>query len=263
MLCGGMTETERSHAALGVRAALALPAWIVGVSFLGVGSLARDAGHPLGAALLSTLLVWAAPAQLILYGSLARDGLIAAAALAVGLSGIRLLPMALAFLPLVRRPGQPLWIQFAAAHCMAATTWIEAMRRLPDMDEAGRLPFYFGFALTCLALSATATVLGFLLVGALPLPLAAGFLCLTPIYFTISLAAGARFPSDWLAIGLGLGLAPLAQTIVGKDFDLLATGIVGGTAAHLAAKRPLSAPCGAPAASRRTTKVIAARLATR
>ena len=228
-----MTATGRIHAALGIRAALALPAWIVGISFLGVGSLARDAGHPLGAAVLSTFLVWAAPAQMILYGSLATGGLVAAAALAVGLSAIRLLPMTLALLPLLKRPGQGMGTQVLIAHCVAATTWIEGMRRLPDMEEEGRLPFFFGFAASCLVLSATATAVGFLLVGALPLPLAAGLLCLTPIYFTISLAASARAISDWAAIALGLGLAPVAQAIVGRDFDLLATGLVGGTAAYL------------------------------
>lgn len=228
-----MKPSERSHAAFGIRAALTLPAWIVGASFLGVGSLAREAGFPLGAAMLSTLVIWAAPAQLILFGGLAGGGLVAATAFAVGLSAIRLLPMTLAFLPLVTRPGQPAWVRALAAHCIAATTWIEAMRRLPEMDRDGRLPFFFGFALTCLTMSVSATGLGYLLVGALPLPLAAGLLALTPIYFTISLAAGARLPADWLAVGLGLGLAPIGQALVGRDFDLLATGLVGGTAAYL------------------------------
>lgn len=227
-----MTQVQRSYAAFGIRVALALPAWIVGLSFLGVGSLARDLGFPLGAALFSTVLIWAAPAQLILFGSLAGGGLIATAALAVGLSAIRLLPMTLAVLPLLQRPGQSLARQALTAHCVAATTWIEAMRRLPDMEADGRIPFFYGFAGACLTLSTLATGFGFLLVGALPLPFAAALLSLTPIYFTISLAASARIPSDWLAVGLGLGLAPVAQALVGKDFDLLVTGLIGGTAAY-------------------------------
>src|SRR3954453_24160051 len=40
----------------GVRDALAYPAWIVGFSLFGVGSLARDAGLPAGASVLSTCL---------------------------------------------------------------------------------------------------------------------------------------------------------------------------------------------------------------
>jgi predicted branched-subunit amino acid permease len=217
----------------GLGRALALPAWIVGFSLLGVGSLARDAGHPIGAAVLSTVLIWAAPAQLILYGTLASGGLLVAAALAVALSAIRLLPMTLSIWPYLRRPGQPLWLQLLMAHFVAATSWIDATRHLPGMEAERRVPYYLGFASACMAVSATMTALGFLLVSALPGPLAAGLLCLTPLYFMISLVGSARDATDWLAIGLGIGLVPVAQLTIGKDFDLLATGLVGGTAAYL------------------------------
>jgi predicted branched-subunit amino acid permease len=217
----------------GLGRALALPAWIVGFSLLGVGSLARDAGHPIGAAVLSTVLIWAAPAQLILYGTLASGGLLVAAALAVALSAIRLLPMTLSIWPYLRRPGQPLWLQLLMAHFVAATSWIDATRHLPGMEPERRVPYYLGFASACMAVSATMTALGFLLVSALPAPLAAGLLCLTPLYFMISLVGSARDATDWLAIGLGIGLVPVAQLTIGKDFDLLATGLVGGTAAYL------------------------------
>ena len=217
----------------GLGRALALPAWIVGFSLLGVGSLARDAGHPIGAAVLSTVLIWAAPAQLILYGTLASGGLLVAAALAVALSAIRLLPMTLSIWPYLRRPGQPLWLQLLMAHFVAATSWIDATRHLPGMEAERRVPYYLGFASACMAVSATMTALGFLLVSTLPGPLAAGLLCLTPLYFMISLVGSARDATDWLAIGLGIGLVPVAQLTIGKDFDLLATGLVGGTAAYL------------------------------
>ncbi|MBV9079411.1 MAG: AzlC family ABC transporter permease [Methylobacteriaceae bacterium] len=223
----------RDAVAEGVRSALALPAWIVAFSFLGVGSLARDAGHPLGAAIFSTFVIWAAPAQLILYGTLASGGLVAAAGIAVGLSGIRLLPMTLAIWPYLGRPGQSLLSRFLFAHLIAATTWIDGMRRLPGMPAERRQPYFLGFALTCLTLSVVMTLLGYVLVGTLPGPLAAGLLCLTPIYFTISLAGAAVRVGDWLAIGLGLALAPVAAEIGGGDYDLLATGLIGGTLAYL------------------------------
>lgn len=228
-----MTPVVRRHVVLGVRDALVLPAWIVGVSLLGVGSLARDAGHPLGAALLSTVLVWAAPAQLIFYGTLASGGLALAAGLAVGFSAIRLMPMTLAIMPYLRRPGQSLLAQLGLAHFVAATAWIEGMRRLPAMEPEGRVPFFVAFASTCMAVSTLMTGVGFLLVGALPRPLAAAILCLTPIYFTVSMMGAARRAAEWLAIGLGLALVPLVQAIAGRDFDVVVTGLFGGTAAYL------------------------------
>jgi predicted branched-subunit amino acid permease len=217
----------------GLGRAFALPAWIVGFSLLGVGSLARDAGHPIGAAVMSTVVIWAAPAQLILYGTIASGGLLIAAALAVALSAIRLLPMVLSIWPYLKRPGQPLALQLLMAHLVAATTWIDSTRHLPDMEPDRRVPYYLGFATACVVVSSAMTAVGYLLVSTLPGPLAAGLLCLTPLYFMISLVGSARGSTDWLAIALGAGLVPLAQLLVGKDFDLLVTGLVGGTAAYV------------------------------
>ena len=219
-------------AARACRDALALPAWIVGFSLLGVGSLARDAGHPIGAAMLSTIAVWASPAQVVLYASLASGGLLIATAIAVGVSAIRLLPMTMALMPYLRRPRQSTLEQLGLAHLVAATAWIEGMRRLPAMPAEERVPYFAGFGLTCLAVSTAMTGLGYLLVGSLPLPLAAGVLCLTPIYFTVSMIGGAKQLAEFVAVGLGLGLMPLAQWAIGKDFDILAAGLCGGTIAY-------------------------------
>ena len=216
----------------GVRDALALPAWIVGLSLLGVGSLARDVGHPAEAAMLSTLLIWAAPAQVILYGGLATGTALPAIAAAVCLSSIRFLPMTMSLLPLLRRPGQGLVVQLLVAHYTAVTVWVEGLRRLPALPPEERLPYHLGFANAVLGLSAVLTYLGYYLVGALPVPLAAALLFLTPVFFTIALAAGAQAVADWLAIGLGFALAPLFGVLVGRDFDLLLTGLIGGTLAY-------------------------------
>ncbi len=221
----------------GLRQALALPAWIVGVSFLGVGSLAHDVGYPAGAAVLSTLLIWAAPAQVILFGGIAAGTGLPSLALAVCLSSMRFLPMTMSILPLVRRPGQSGATQVLAAHCVAVTVWIESLRHLPTLPPEERPSHYFGLAATMILVSSLFTALGYTLVSAVPAPLAAGLLFVTPIFFTLSLTAGARRAADWAALLLGFGLAPLATLAVGKDFDLLVTGLVGGTAAYALARR--------------------------
>jgi predicted branched-subunit amino acid permease len=220
----------------GARDALSLPAWVVGCSLLGVGSLARDAGFPAGAAVLSTVLIWAAPAQAILFASVIAGTSLPAIGLAICLSSIRFLPMTLAFMPLLRRPGQRIVTQLAAAHLVAVTTWVEGLRRLPGMPGDERLPYFFGFALACIGVSATTIYVGYFLVAALPMPLAAGLLFLTPVYFSVSLVAGAHAPGDWTAIFSGYLLAPGFNVLLGKDVDLLATGIVGGTAAYAVGK---------------------------
>jgi predicted branched-subunit amino acid permease len=216
----------------GLRDALALPAWVVGFSLLGVGSLARDAGFPAGAAVLSTLLIWAGPAQAILFASVAAGMNLPAIALAISLSSIRFLPMTMAILPMLRRPGQGAATQLAAAHLVAVTTWVEGLRRLPGIAPEERVSYFFGLASGCIGLSLVTTYLGHVLAGTLPLPLAAGLLFLTPVFFSVSLVAGARVPADWAAIALGLVLAPVFHALLGKDLDLLAAGLVGGTAAY-------------------------------
>jgi predicted branched-subunit amino acid permease len=212
-----MGSETRSYLLLGIGNALALPAWIVAFSLLGVGSLARDAGHPAGAALLSTLLVWAAPAQVILYGSIVAGTALPVIAIAVALSAVRLMPMTVALMPYVRRPGQGLAAQAFIAHFVTVTAWVDAMRRLPEMEPAGRLPYFLG--------------------AALPLPLAVGLVSVTPIYFMVSLVAGARLIADWAAIALGFVLLPVATVALGRDFDLLGAGLAGGTAAYMIGRR--------------------------
>ena len=228
------TESRRLPMFLrGARDALALPAWVVGLALLGVGSLAHDVGHPLAVAVLSTLLIWAGPAQVIFYGGLASGTALPLIAIAVCLSSIRFLPMTMSILPLLRRPGQSIGMQFLIAHYVAVTVWVEGLRRLPDLDPDQRLAYYFGFANACIVTSAAMTGLGFYLSTALALPFVAGLLFLTPVFFTLSLIAGARTRLDWSALILGAVLAPIFGLLVGRDFDLLLTGLVGGTIAYL------------------------------
>ena len=70
----------------GIRDALSLPAWVVGFGLVGVGSLARDVGYPVDVAVLSTMLVWAGPSQVIFFASIAAGAAWSAIALAIGVA---------------------------------------------------------------------------------------------------------------------------------------------------------------------------------
>src|ERR1700686_2247955 len=71
-------------------------------TYIGIGALAHDFGLPSWWLALSTLLVWAAPAQVILISTLGIGTPLFEVALAVSLSSIRLFPMMVALLPLLR-----------------------------------------------------------------------------------------------------------------------------------------------------------------
>jgi predicted branched-subunit amino acid permease len=217
----------------GARDAFSYPAWIVGFSLLGVGSMVRDVGHPVGAAMLSTLLIWAGPAQVILYGGLALGSAPIAIALAVCLSSLRFLPMTMTVLPLLREPPRPLLLRLLAAHYVSVTTWVESARRLPSVPPQERMAYFFGFSNACLWTAALMTGLGYFLVGSLPLAFGAGLLFLTPIFFTASLVAGAKKSADWASIAFGFALGPAFSWFGAEEFGLLGTGLVGGTAAYL------------------------------
>ncbi len=218
----------------GVRQALSGPAYYVALSLMSTGALARAAGMPPGAAMLATALIWAGPGQVLFFGALAAKTAAPAIAFAVSLSSVRLLPMCLSVLPLLRREKTSRLTLVFAAHFIAVTVWAESLRRLPDMEKERRLPFFFGFALTCITLTTLTSGLGYWLTAAVPAPLAAGLMMLSPIYFLAATARSARSGADWLAIAAGAALGPLTQAFVGGGFDLPALALVGGGGAWLA-----------------------------
>jgi predicted branched-subunit amino acid permease len=220
----------------GLRQALTGPAFFVAIAMIGVGGLARGAGFPFGAAVASTFLIWAGPAQVLFFGAIAAGTALPAIALSICLSSIRLMPMCLSMLPMLHTKRTRLPVLIAASHFVAVTVWVESLRRLPDIPRDARLPFFFGFAITCITTTAAFTGAGYFLLTAVPEPFAAGLLFLTPVYFLSTIVRSARVATDWLALFFGLAFAPVSQALIGGGFDLLALGILGGTCAYLAGR---------------------------
>src|SRR6202165_647131 len=85
-------------------------------TYLGIGALAHDTHFSLGWALLSTALVWAGPAQIILISTLGSGATAVQAAIAVTVSAIRLFPMVVSVLPMLRTPQTKRRQLILAAH---------------------------------------------------------------------------------------------------------------------------------------------------
>src|SRR5262245_19640602 len=62
-------------------------------TYVGIGALAHDYGFSLIWVMVSTVLVWAGPAQVIMISALGTGAALVEVALAVCLSGVRFLPM--------------------------------------------------------------------------------------------------------------------------------------------------------------------------
>jgi predicted branched-subunit amino acid permease len=201
-------------------------------TYVGFGGLLQDIGFPLGAGLFSTLIVWALPAQVLLIGGYAAGTAAPVIALAVGLSSVRFLPLVVSILPYLRGRNAGLGTQLLAAHFVAVSAWVEAMRHLPGLPVPARLPFFFGVGNAYVSISVISTFVGYTLAGTLPHSLAVGLLFLTPVSFLLQLTRNARDIVDRLALAFGLVLAPLFAEIGGR-LDLLWTGLVAGGAAYL------------------------------
>jgi predicted branched-subunit amino acid permease len=201
-------------------------------TYLGIGALAHDFGFSVTWALLSTILVWAGPAQVILISTLGAGASLIEVAIAVGLSSVRLLPMVVSLLPMLKSPGTPAWKLLLPAHFTAVSMWVEALRLLPKQPRENRIAFCNGLGCGYGITATTATVTGFYLAASLPPLMSAALLFLTPVAFLMSTLRNSRMLVDRLSLAFGLMLGPLfAYWQIG--LDLMWSGIAGGTAAYL------------------------------
>jgi len=218
----------------GVRSAIASVFFLVlAGTYIGMGALAHDFGFPPWWLALSSILVWAAPAQVILISALGTGASLFEAALAVSLSAIRLFPMVVALLPLLRGPSTRLRDLLLPAHFTSVSMWVESLRLLPGMPQNRRITFCNGLSVGYMGTAVVFGFVGYYLAAGLPVLLAATLLFLTPMSFLISTANNARMMVDRLALGFGLVLGPLL-TYLAVGLDLMWTGLIGGTLAYLA-----------------------------
>lgn len=218
---------------LGLRGAVSVPVLVVAVSFVGFGALAHDFGLDIFQALFISGSMFALPGQVVLVDELAKGAGLAATALAVTLTSIRLLPMAFSLFPVLRSARTSRVTEVTLAHFVAITIWLESMRRLPGMPRELRTAYFSGFAVAQIMALFAATAAGYRLAAAVPEMVAAGMVFLTPLYFMLSLIEGARGGADRIAIVAGLLLGP-AMSFLFPGFDLLLTGLLGGTLSYAA-----------------------------
>jgi predicted branched-subunit amino acid permease len=206
-------------------------ALVLFATYLGIGALAHDTRFSLGWALVSTVLIWAGPAQIILISTLGSGATVVQAAIAVTVSAIRLFPMVVSVLPTVRSPGTKRRQLILVAHFVAVTLWVECVRLLPQVPRERRIVFTHGLGVGLLVVCLTATALGYGLAANLPESLGAAILLLTPLAFLLSTARNCRQLADALALVLGLALFPLASRLH-TGVDILISGVSAGTIAY-------------------------------
>jgi predicted branched-subunit amino acid permease len=200
-------------------------------TFVGVGALAHDYGFTLPWLMLSTVLIWAAPAQVIIISALGAGASLVEVAVAVGLSAVRFLPMVVSLLPLLRGPDTRMRDLILPGHFTAASVWVESFRLLPQTPPERRVAFCNGLGCGFMAAGEVGGAIGYHLAASLPVLLTASLLFLTPLSFLMSSARSSRVLSDRLALAIGLLVSPLLVYLQ-VGLDLLWTGLIAGSAAY-------------------------------
>src|SRR5215217_3165478 len=152
-------------------------------TYVGIGALAHDYGFSLAWVVVSTTLMWAGPAQVILISALGTGAALFEIGLAVCLSAVRFLPMVVSLLPLVRGPETRSRDLLLPAHFTAASMWVESIRLLPPLPRERRIAFANGLGLGFMLSGHVGSITGFYLAASLPVLLTAALLFLTPMSF--------------------------------------------------------------------------------
>jgi predicted branched-subunit amino acid permease len=204
---------------------------VIGGTYVGLGALAHDFGLSIWWMTLSTMVVWAGPAQLVLISAFANAAAPIEVALGVTLTGMRLFPMVVALLPLLR-PGARSGRDFILpTHFTSISMWVESLRLLPGIAPPFRIPFCNGLACGFMSIAMACGAVGYSLAAGMPPLFAAGLSFLTPLSFLYATARNSLELLDYIAFGLGMVLGPLlAWYQVG--LDLMWSGVIGGVAAY-------------------------------
>ena len=218
--------------ALGLRSiTTSVLTYVLFATFIGIGALAHDTNFSLGWALLGSALIWAGPAQVILMSSLHSGATVIQAALAVTVTAVRLMPMVVSLLPMMKTPKTKFYHLVLPAHFTAVTFWVEGFRLFPRVPREQRIVFAnglgTGFVLVCLI----ATTIGYQTAAQLPPIFGVAVLALTPLTFLYSTALNARQTADKLGLTLGIVLYPVVAMLK-TGVDILISGVLAGTIAY-------------------------------
>jgi predicted branched-subunit amino acid permease len=232
-LADGVALSSAEAFRRGVRAALnSVFVYVLIGTYIGYGALSHDLGFSLLWAEVSTAIMWAGPAQVIIVSTLGSGSTLIQAAIAVGLSSMRLLPMVVALLPLIKTPRTGYRHLLLPAHFTAVSVWIEALRLVPGLPRERRIAFFNGLGVGLMSPALLATIVGYVLAAKLPPLFAAAVLFVTPLSFFVSTIRNSRELLDRLAFAFGMVLTPLF-VLAKFELDLLLAGLAAGTLAYV------------------------------
>ena len=141
-------DTNQKAVLAGIKNAFGLPALILFSAMTGFGSFAQEQGLSLYMSMLSTIMIWGLPGQVVhveLYGMGAP---LIAVVLAVAGVNARFMPMTLSMMPVFHdSPHNRRWNYFLA-HMISINTWTEMLNRGKENRADRRMGYFLGFSFT-------------------------------------------------------------------------------------------------------------------
>ena len=204
-------------------------------SFFALGALFDNSGLEIWHGALCSLIVFALPGQLTAAELFAREAGLAVIVVSALLVNLRLMPMTVALLPLLRPLSSRGWRDFAAAHLIAVTGWVCFMSTREKIPPPLRYRYFVWMGAAFWLSGVAATVLGYWAGEKLPPQLLLGLLFLNPIYFLCMMLRAVSRRAEAAAMLAGTLLLPPLHFV--GEWDIVASGLIGGVAVWLIAER--------------------------
>ncbi len=199
----------------------------------GFGALAGDAGTPLWAAVALTIGVWSMPGQVAFVELYASGASLLLVLLVVTVANVRMFPLTIATIPLLREGRGVKANQFMMAQLNSVTSYV----RLADVsdresDVKARVEFFTAFTIGTFVVGTIGTILGFTLAENLPAAGVQALIFVTPLYLLLLTARSPKAQVQ-LAVVAGCVLVPVFHVWIGA-LGIVVGGVVAGTIAFVA-----------------------------
>ena len=207
------------------------PAIALGCCFIAIGALLKDLGFNIQESVFSTMLTYALPGSLVMAESLLIGSSLLNIFLAVWFVNVRLYPMSVSLIPLLKDKSQPRWKYYLSCHFLAVSSWLIMKNRYQSIEQKYRIDFWIGIGSATWSVAVLGTILGFYFSGYLNKEMMIGLAVVNPIYFMCMMVGASKTLEITLSVVLGVTLGPIFY-FFSPEWSILLGGVIGGTIAY-------------------------------
>ena len=212
------------------------PAIALAASFIAIGALLKNIGFNIQQSILSTVLTYALPGQLVMAESFFIGASLVNIFLAVWLVNARLYPMTVSLMPLLKESSQPKWKYYLSCHFLAVSSWLIMKDRIKNVGQKDRIDFWIGIGIGTWSTAIIATIAGYLLSDYLSKDMVIGLAIVNPVYFACMMVGAMKSKSISSAVILGAILGPVLFIVL-PEWSILFGGTLAGTIAFFVGEK--------------------------